>query len=230
MPRERMALRFARMLERRSPRLAQRVAAPRVDGARHSPGTGGTVECWTPIALAGGHTAPDPTTMPLVIVVTDRVVSARWLSASLSVALHARVVVGDAAALTGEQPEADAIVGIGRSATAAIELCRKTGSRRLALVSPVALPTPVPSGLPTTLIQSSGIGVERPMVEEFQRTLRATGTAVRDTDYLTTADEWVRLPRLVHGSASALDDLVAFLLRGTGVQSTFEVIPGWDLH
>ena len=231
----RPSLRFARMLEHHSTRLAQRIAAPRVVGAAHSPASGGAPEQWTPAADQDrdhdrdrdrdgveGHT-------PWIVVVTDRPISAQWISASLAVALHAQVTVTRGDMLAADRI-ADAVVGLHAAAPTALDLCRRLRARRLALVSPRQLPTSVPTGLPTTLIQAAAFGPERPQVREFERTLRATGTAVRDTDYPATPDEWVRLPRLVRGSTAALGDLVAFLERGIGVQSTFEVIPGWDLH
>ena len=229
MAHDRPSLRFARMLEHHSPRLAQRIAAPRVVGAAHSPASGGAPEQWTPAAARDrdrdgveGHT-------PWIGVVTDRPISAQWISASLAVAFQARVTVTRGDMLAADRT-ADAIVGLHAAAPTALDLCRRLRARRLALVSPRELPTSVPTGLPTTLIQAAAFGPERPQVTEFERTLRATGTAVRDTDYPATPDEWVRLPRLVRGSTAALGDLVAFLERGIGAQSTFEVIPGWDLH
>lgn len=233
MPSERLSLRFARMLERRAPRLAQGVAAPRVAGAVHSTAGGGASEYWTPADDIRSPT-PSDSRSPSILLVTDKPVSARWLGASLSVGLGAQVIVvrsgTESAASSQEDLDVDAIVGVGVASSAAITLCRRSRAGRLALVSPVALPASVPSGLPTTLIQSAASGAERRQVNVFERTLRATGTAVRDTDYPSTPDEWVRLPRLIRGSSAALDDLVAFLERGIGVQSTFEVIPGWDLH
>ena len=228
MARDRPSLRLVRMLERRSPRLVQRIAAPRVVGAAHSPASGGAPEQWTPSADRDHEWFEGQT--PWIIVVTDRPISAQWMSASLAVALHARVTVTRGDTLTADDRTADAVVGLNAAAPIALDLCRRLRARRLALVSPLELPTSVPTGLPTTLIQASAFGPERPKVREFERTLRATGTAVRDTDYPATPDEWVRLPRLVRGSTAALGDLVAFLERGIGVQSTFEVIPGWDLH
>ena len=226
MARDRPSLRLVRMLERQSPRLAQRIAAPRVVGAAHSPASEAAPEQWTPVADREGIEGH----APWIVVVTDRPISAQWMSASLAIALHARVTVTRGDTLSADDRTADAVVGLYAAAPTALDLCRRLRARRLALVSPRELPTSVPTGLPTTLIQAAAFGPERPKVREFERTLRATGTAVRDTDYPATPDEWVRLPRLVRGSTAALGDLVAFLERGIGVQSTFEVIPGWDLH
>ncbi len=224
MARERLMLRFARALERRSPRLAHYVAVPHVAGVSRSGEVGGHTEFWNPIA------APE-SSGPTVLVVVETPIAGRWLGASLSSRLGVRVVVTRAVdAPVPDDLDVNAIVGVGDACTSAILLCRHSRAGRLALVSPVGLPTSVPSGLPTTLIQSSAVGVYRPEVAAFERTLRATGTAVRDTDYPETSDEWVRLPRLVKGSAAALDDLVAFLERGIGSKATFDVIPGWDLH
>lgn len=233
MPRERVPLRFARMLEARSPRLAALVAVPRITGATRATGAAGQSEVWTPVATHSGDaqvTASTDHPSPRILIVADQPVSARWLAASISTALAAEVVTARPHRVTAAELAVDAIVGLGSAAGTAVSLCRTSRAGRLALISPLELPTSVPSGLPTTLIQASASGPQRPKVQEFERTLRATGTAVRDTDYPSTADEWVRLPRLVRGSTAALGDLVAFLERGIGVQSTFEVIPGWDLH
>ena len=106
---------------------------------------------------------------------------------------------------------------------------------RLALVSPLlsgALPDGISGldGFPATLLQFSRDGERAAASVDLERRLRAAAVAVRATDYSTPADGWARRPRVRKGAGRGLDDLVAFFARGLGSASTFEVIPGWDLH
>ncbi|MBC7725743.1 MAG: hypothetical protein H7146_13520, partial [Burkholderiaceae bacterium] len=127
-------------------------------------------------------------------------------------------------------PGRTVIVGEGGGCHAAFALCGKVPSARIALLYPPALPGIDPHSFPTTLLQASATSSTRAGVVMLESSLRRAGVAVRETDYQDIADDWARYPRAVRGSKRALGDLVAFLERGVGQSSTFEVIPGWDLH
>ena len=174
----------------------------------------------------------------LVICFTPDPAAFDWLAGSLALRLGAEVLVaarlGDpTASLAAARSASDAlpvaVVGEADAAPAAIEAARASGAR-LALLYPAALDGVEPAGIPTTLIQAAGSGAARPEVVRFDRALRLAGVAVRETEYADVTDGWARRRRRSSGSARALDDLVAFLDRGIGQASTFDVIPGWDLH
>lgn len=214
------------------PRLASAVAAPGVRGASSVRSEGGTL--WR---------ADGELPRSLVVCVSTHPSGMRWLAGSLAVRLAAVVLVSppvDSADLSTRatdlcrthdvDPALTAVIADGDGAEAAIAATRVLTTARLVLISPPALPHVSPAGLPTTLIQASASGPGRASVVALDRAMRRAGVAVRETEYQGIADGWARYPRAVRGSRRALDDLVAFLERGIGEASTFDVIPGWDLH
>jgi acetyl esterase/lipase len=195
---------------------------------------------------------------PFVIVLfSDDARGLSWLAGSLASRLDAFVVVGagrGATAPAGSAEHAESArsaavreagtlgadvtrVGLLAEGAFAPHAIRAAGepashggvTRRLALVSPVLDAAPEVGSLPPTLLQFARSGESAPVVE-LERQLRRTGVAVRAIDYTDVTDGWARYPRAARGSARGLDDLVAFFERGLGTQSTFDVIPGWDLH
>ena len=214
------------------PRLGVAAATPGVRGASSGRSGAGTV--WR----SGTGVARS-----LLVCVSAHPPGMRWLAGSLAVRLPAVVLVstpGDpddlsthAAALCRAHDidqALTAVIGDGDAAEAAIAATRVLATARLALISPPALPHIAPAGLPTTLIQASASGPHRVGIVALDDAMRRAGVAVRETEYQGIADGWARYPRAVRGSGRALDDLVAFLERGIGESSTFDVIPGWDLH
>lgn len=177
----------------------------------------------------------------LILYFTDSPSSARWLAGSLAAQLDARVLVArsldvDAASFAGLaeglglDPALTAVVGEEVGASAALALCHATSVNRVALLYPTNLEGAQVSGVPTTLLQSAVTSDGRAAVVVFEVALRRAGVAVREMEYKNLGDGWARYPKAVAGSRAALGDLVAFLKRGIGELSTFEVIPGWDLH
>lgn len=236
------ALRFVQWSEQRLPTVARFLTAPTVAGVVTEKSELGTV--YLPLS-AEPHC--------LIVYFTEFPPSARWLAGSLSVRLNARVLVPavlpshdpDAAALvaraiTGLAPTVDrdqtTVVGEENGARSAIAAAvgngqsSRTPVSRLALLYPPEVPETLPGTLPTTMLQVAHGAANRPQLVQFDRALRHSGVAVRETDYRTVGDQWARYPKRVTGSKRALDDLVGFLDRGVGTPSTFEIIPGWDLH
>lgn len=141
------------------------------------------------------------------------------------------------------------VIGESDAAAAALEACIEPdaedsahpartpspGVARLALISPILSEPVAPAwrevdGLPPTLLQFSRTSAFAAAIVDLEVRLRATGVAVRAIDYGTLGDGWARYPKAVRGSRQGLDDLLGFLRRGFGVESTFHKIPGWDLH
>ena len=236
------ALRLVQWSEKRLPALAQFLTAPAVAGVVTEKSEPGTV--YLPLA-----TEPHC----LIVYFTEFPASARWLAGSLAVRLNARVLVPnqlpqqgpDAAALVTQAithlaPSVDrdqtTVVGEENGSGAALAaalgnpVSGTTPVSRLALIYPPEVPGTLPGRLPTTMLQVRHDAPNRPKLVEFDRVLRYSGVAVRETDYRTVGDQWARYPKRVAGSKRALDDLVGFLDRGVGTPSTFEIIPGWDLH
>ena len=189
---------------------------------------------------------------PLIVVFSPHPAAMAWLASSIAVSLPAAVVVASsatdpratvaaashAASSLGADPERLAIIGESDAAGAALLACASGAgaAHRLALISPHLPDEPDrPSEVsfdevPPVLLQFSRDGVGAVAITALERRLRGAGVAVRAIDYARLADHWARYPRAVRGSARGLDDLVAFLRRGFAVESTFGVIPGWDLH
>lgn len=237
-----VGLRVVRWAEQNFPALARFLTAPAVAGATSEKSELGTV--YLPL---------DAEPHCLIVYFTAVSASARWLAGSLAVRLNARVLVPtqlpvretDAATLVARAiaelaPTVDrdqtTVVGEEHGSRAAIAAALgnptsgTTGVSRLALLYPPEVPAALPGRLPTTMLQVNHNAANRSELVEFDRILRFNGVAVRETDYRTVGDQWARYPKRITGSKRALDDLVAFLDRGVGTPSTFEIIPGWDLH
>lgn len=204
-------------------------------------------EVWRPVRHRGAITAVvgEPQALPLVVVFCPNPAAFGWIASSVSAALPSVVVVAtdfreplatlDAIAshadYLGADPARLAIIGESDAASSAISSC--AGARhvtRLALVSPVVPAAFTTGGIPPCLLQFSAAAPGAPAVRELETSLREDGVAVRSIDYTSLEDGWARYPRAVRGSRRGLDDLLGFLKRGFGVESTFRVIPGWDLH
>ncbi|MCU1406646.1 MAG: esterase [Glaciihabitans sp.] len=193
-----------------------------------------------------------PGESPFVVVFANEPERLRWLPSSIAVGLGAAVLTVDAgiglepdllrildnAAARGIDTSRLGIIGEGNAAQTAINAATRmntataarTGTVRLALVSPGDITSSEPTALPPTLLQFSRASGAIDAITSVERALRANGVAARATDYTDLADGWQRFPKAVRGSRRGLEDLVAFLNRGLGEQSTFHVIPGWDLH
>lgn len=226
-------LRLVEWAERGMPVLTRAIATPAVRGAR------------TRATDQGQEYSSDAAASSLVVYFTGLPETARWLAGSLAVRLATEVLVADTRAGRGADPApllaaaiADrgldasrvAVVGEGDASTAAVTACAGIRVARLALLYPAIAEVEAPESMPTTLIQAARYGPDRAAVLALDALLRRSGVAVRETEYESVPDGWARHPKLVPGSSRALGDLVAFLERGFGVPSTFEVIPGWDLH
>lgn len=226
-------LRLARWAENRMPALSRFVATPRVRGTGSSRHLGGTV-----------FTANRTTPRSLVICFAGHPPSGHWLAGSIAVRLDVAVFVPDVgidlASAIGQAVEIiddlelDAsltvVVGEGGGAALAMPACRLMPVARMALLYPPPLPTTDVTDIPTTLLSASRTSAHRKDLVALDSALREAGVAVRETEYEKIPDGWARYPRAVRGSRRALDDLVGFLERGIGTPSTFDVIPGWDLH
>lgn len=212
------------------PTLARALATPAVRGTASVPHELGTL--WQ---------RPSSHPRALVIYFTEFPETARWLAGSLALKLDTVVLVvgsltiaptsfSGLAASLGLDESLTAVVAEGAGTTAGLAACRAASVARIALLYPTGLNGAEPRGVPTTLLQSAVTSDGREEVVEFEVALRRSGVAVREMDYRTLGDGWARYPKAVAGSKKALEDLVAFLQRGIGTLSTFEVIPGWDLH
>ena len=215
------------------PGLALALGTPRVRGATAASHDGGTI--WTP-----RNTRP----RSLVVYFTTRPASARWIAGSLAERVNAAVFVPDSAdepvgASARSRQIIDSlkldsaltvVIGEDDGARSAVAACPIVRAVRLALISPPPMADTDLTGIPTTLLQASRSSKNRREVVALDGELRRAGIAVRETEYESIADGWARYPRAVSGSGRALDDLIAFLERGIGTPSTFDVIPGWDLH
>jgi hypothetical protein len=222
-------LRLAEWAEKGMPGLTRALATPAVRGVVSTASPRGDE-----------YRAPGDATS-LVVYFTGSPATARWLAGSLAVQLGCVVVVPargadrasvlrDVADTHGVDPARVAVVAEGDAASAAIEACAGLRVSRLALLYPTGVDVDGPPSAPTTLLQAARHGPHRESVVALDRMLRQAGVAVRETEYEAVPDGWARHPKLVSGAQRALGDLVAFLERGFGTQSTFEVIPGWDLH
>ena len=226
-------LSFVRWAERHAPGLAAGAASPRVRGVTAVRSGQGTL--WR----SDGEPA-----RCLVLRFSEHPSGLRWLAGSVAARLRGLVYAAgpdeDAASATehargialdrGLDAGLSAVVAEGGRAEAGALASRMLPASRLVLIAPPGMPGLEPAGLPTTLLQASQSTADRAGVVALEMAMRRAGVAVRETEYRDIGDEWARYPRAVPGSRRALDDLVAFLERGFGQQSTFEVIPGWDLH
>ena len=215
------------------PALSRLVATPSVRGATSFGHVGGAV-----------FTANSSKPRSLVICFAGHPSSARWLAGSLAIRLNAAVFVPNAgtdragataraAEIVDEldlEPSLTVVVGEGGGAVLAMAVCRSMPVARIALLYPPPLSTEDVTGMPTTLLAASRSSEHRGELVALDTALRKAGVAVRETEYEKIADGWARYPRAVAGSRRALDDLIGFLERGIGTPSTFDVIPGWDLH
>lgn len=232
MPLSKRLLEFA---EARAPVLARAIATPAVPGAIADRLAGGTL--WR----------SEQTPRALVVYLTGSPGLSRWLAGSVAVRLDALVLVPiavDASAveqvvtaarsasrLTDRAPVV--VVGEADAATSAIAASTALHASRLALLYPTELSVAAPGperSIPTTLIQAAADSADRGTVAAMDAAWRRAGIAVRETEYSGIDDGWARYPRASKGSRRALDDLIGFLDRGIGQASTFDVIPGWDLH
>ena len=230
-----------------SPALLRRlfVAQP-VSGVRSRSEEVGTV--WHPAVTAG---------LPLIVVFSAEPRSMAWVASSLASALPAVVIVAAAlddpvhtlaaaqvaAAELGADADRIGIIGEGDASAPALQAATApsptsgSGSAstdravdRVALISPESLPTAPAAATPPTLLQFAQGGSRAAESEAWERRVKLAGVAVRSIDYTAVGDGWVRYPRAIRGSRRAHSDLLAFFRRGLGNESTFHVIPGWDLH
>jgi hypothetical protein len=193
-------------------------------------------------------------TIPLIVVFSAEPRSLAWISSSLASALPAVVVIAAsldhpadtlaAAQAIAADLGADAgrvgIIGEGDAAAAALEAATVSAPTtstsadrtvdRVALISPHSLPPDPAESTPPTLLQFTQGGSSATEADAWERRVKQSGVAVRSIDYIAVGDGWVRYPRAIRGSRRAHTDLLAFFRRGLGDDSTFHVIPGWDLH
>ena len=184
---------------------------------------------------------------PLLVLVGDPGAEPRWLGSALATALGGIPVVipasdtpGDgiaaavaAAGSLGADPERVAVLGAGEGAAAALGAAAAAGSgiRRLVLLAPTSAPRAELSSVPPTFLQSSPQSPTLSVSRALEIDLRESGVAVRPVEYTGLSDAWVRYPRFAKGSKRAVEDILAFLRRGFGMDGTFSgVIPGWDLR
>jgi acetyl esterase/lipase len=186
--------------------------------------------------------------LPLIVIFSTEPRSMRWVASSLAAALPAAVLVAAeritqsvdesahiASAALSFAPGAhidSARVGVVGEGDAAAAALRAAGSsaHRLALISPRKLGAAAVDGIPPTLLQFAQGGASAAESTVWERRLRDAAVAVRAIDYTAVGDGWVRYPRAIRGSRRGYNDLLAFFRRGLGDESTFTVIPGWDLH
>jgi len=220
---------------------ARRLLASRAVAGAHSRNESG-LTVWTTGEAAAG--APK---RPLILLLSPEPTTVSWLASVLAVDLDAVVAVAPGGRDVGvaletaiQLPTVDAakvgVLGDGAAAGDAIELCRSSDAViRLALVTPAFRTAPAPAPdedahvLPPTFIQSSQHSAQAELITSLEVRLRAAGVAVRATEYTSVSDEWTRYPRFAGGASRARTDLVAFFRRGLGTETTFSVIPGWDL-
>jgi hypothetical protein len=231
--------------ERRVPALARRLRPSPI--LRGEPRPIGTV-------FRGGESGP------LLVLAGDAGAAPDWLGSALATALGGIAVVltdepsaadataedpgqrqgrladrltaaVEAGAALGTDPDRVAVVGVGHAVAAALAATRSQPLiRRLVLLTPAAAPEPRFDGLPPTFLQSSPHSPTRSVGRSLEIDLREAGVAVRPVEYVGLHDAWVRYSQFAPGSKRAVQDIVAFLRRGFGMEGTFSgVIPGWDL-
>lgn len=197
---------------------------------------------------------------PLLVVAGDAGAPPDWLGSALAAALGGVSVVlaveepppsdsGDGqtaafqplaeriaatVAASGElEADADrvAVLGIGGAAASALTAAgTQPLVRRLVLLVPTTAPAAGFGGVPPTFLQSSPHSATRSVSRALEIDLREAGVAVRPAEYAGLPDAWARYPKLAPGSKRAVEDIVAFLRRGFGLDGTFSgVIPAWDL-
>lgn len=207
------------------------------------PARGATAQRTQTAVLWRGRTAGD---RPVIVLFSAQPDATGWLASSLASALDTIVYVplslnnpaaelATAAALDGADGSLVGVIGEADAATAATNACSAGGAVavRLALISPVlrdSVDAIDVHALPPTLLQFSQQSEHIGDIRLLDDRLRAGGVAVRATDYTGVGDEWALYPRVSRGSGRGLDDLLGFFRRGLGTESTFSVIPGWDLH
>jgi hypothetical protein len=144
--------------------------------------------------------------------------------------LRATVV---AATSLGADSDRIAVIGVGDAAAPSLTVAAAGQSslvRRLVLLVPTAAPDLDLGGSPPVFLQSSPQSGSLAVSRSLEIDLREAGVAVRPVEYAGLADAWVRYPRFTPGARRAVEDIVAFLRRGFGIEGTFSgVIPGWDL-
>jgi hypothetical protein len=143
------------------------------------------------------------------------------------------LTVADAARL-GADPDRVAVLGAGAGAAAALTAVSAATIqplvRRLVLLAPTTAPRIELVGIPPAFLQSSPQSPTLGVSRSLEIDLRKAGVAVRPVEYAGLPDAWVTYPRFAPGSKRAVEDIVAFLRRGFGLDGTFSgVIPGWDL-
>jgi hypothetical protein len=217
----------------------------RLFGGRPAAGAQSTTEdvgtVWQPSSVAG---------VPLIVVFSTEPKSLAWIASVLASQLPAVVVVAGsvadpvgtlaAASTLAEQLGADAsrvgVVGEGDAAASAVLAAASSTTNpipatsersdravdRIALISPRKIDDTATVGTPPTLLQFA-----QPSLPQHRF---GCGVAVRSIDYTAVGDGWVKYPRAVRGARRGQTDLMAFFRRGLGDESTFDVIPGWDLH
>jgi acetyl esterase/lipase len=218
-----------------------------VSGVQSTTADVGTV--WQPSSVAG---------VPVIVVFSTEPKSLAWIASVLAAQLPAVVVVAGsvtdpvgtlaAASTLAGQLGADAsrvgVVGEGVAAASAVLAAASSTTNptpatsersdravdRIALISPRKIGDTPTKGTPPTLLQFAQDGDAAPESALLERRLREAGVAVRSIDYTAVGDGWVKYPRAIRGARRGQTDLVAFFRRGLGDESTFDVIPGWDLH
>ncbi|WP_227497258.1 alpha/beta hydrolase [Planctomonas psychrotolerans] len=104
---------------------------------------------------------------------------------------------------------------------------------RQVLVSPTgrAHPPEFPAGLPTALILTGEHDPALSSTSDRVDALKRAGVPARMIEYPGAATGWFRYPKVSRRiAARGLDDVVRFLRRGLNEETSFRVIPAWDLH
>lgn len=145
--------------------------------------------------------------------------------------LRAAVV---AATSLGADADRIAVIGVGDAAAPSLTVAAPAAPSlvsRLVLLVPTAAPGVELGGTPPVFLQSSPQSGTLAVSRSLEIDLREAGVAVRPVEYAGLPDAWVRYPRFTNGAKRAVEDIVAFLRRGFGIEGTFSgVIPGWDLR
>jgi acetyl esterase len=196
------------------------------------PADGSRTSAWLPSALARDLDA-------VVVMVQNPLWAGSPLSERVDTGIAAlRWITAHAA---GWDASADrlGVVGDGPGADIVLDLTPRNRSEsgpyiaRQVLVSPSvesSMPDN-PRGLPTALVLA---GEHDPMVAaitDLVDALKRAGVPARMVEYPGATSGWFRFPRVQRSvSERALDDIVRFLRRGLNEESSFRVIPAWDLH
>lgn len=196
------------------------------------PGDGATASAWLPSTLAGELDAavvvvrsPFEPEHPFTERVDTASAAVRWIAAH--------------AAGWGASADRLGVVGDGPGADVLFALAPRNRDESGPHISRQVLISPGPDGtlpenmrgLPTALVQvgehDSALSVTTARVDA----LKKAGVPVRMAEYPAASSGWFRYPKVQKRlSRRALDDAVHFLRRGLNQETSFRVIPAWDLH